>query len=297
MNGIVLNIQRFSTHDGPGIRTTVFLKGCSNVCAWCHNPECIGSGLEVQVFPDRCIGCGRCLEICPERAHEMVRGEKVYRRERCVRCGECVEECFAGALVMAGRSMGADDVMEEILKDEPYYRHSRGGVTFSGGEPVLQADILEALLRRCRECGIHTVIQTAGNYGWARLEALLPWVDLIMYDLKIFDPELHRRYVGNGGERARDNLLKLGAAYRPIAVRTPVIGGVNDTEEEISNIARLIEGMEGLLYYELLPYHPLGNPKRQSLGLPEERGFYTPSKERMRELADVARVYLNDVRP
>jgi len=237
------------------------------------------------------------MEVCPEGAHGLVCGERVYHREWCIRCGLCVEECFADALVMAGRSVRVDDVMEEILRDEPYYRHSKGGVTFSGGEPVLQADVLGMLLRQCRECGIHTVIQTAGNCAWAPLEALLPWVDLIMYDLKVLDPELHRRYVGNSGERVRNNLLNLGASYGPIVVRTPVVGGVNDTEEEISNIARFIEGMEGLLYYELLPYHALGNPKRQSLGLPEERSFHTPSKERMRELTDVARAYVKDVRP
>ena len=297
MQGIVLNIQRFCTHDGPGIRTTVFFKGCSNACAWCHNPEAIRPGPEVQIFPDRCIGCGRCLDICPEHAHEVVDGEKVYRRELCRQCGRCVEACFAGALVMAGGSMSVDEVMEEILKDEPYYRHSKGGVTFSGGEPVLQKDFLSALLRRCKAHDMHTAIETAGNYRWADLEALLPHTDLIMYDLKILDPELHRRYVGNKGERARDNLLKLAAAHRPIIVRTPVVGGVNDTEEEISDIARFIKDMEGLLYYALLPYHELGNAKRESLGLPEERSFYTPTKERIRELADVARAFVEQVRP
>ena len=297
MNGIVLNIQRFSTHDGPGIRTTVFFKGCTNACVWCHNPEAIRPEREVQIFPDRCIGCGRCLDICPEHAHEVIDGEKVYRRELCRQCGQCVEACFAGALVMAGQSMNVDEVMEEILKDEPYYRHSKGGVTFSGGEPVLQKDFLSALLRRCKARDMHTAIETAGNYRWADLEALLPHTDLIMYDLKMLDPELHRRYVGNEGERARDNLLKLAAAHRPIIVRTPVVGGVNDTEEEISDIARFIEDMEGLLYYELLPYHELGNAKRQSLGLQEERSFYTPTKERIRELADVAKAFVEEVRP
>ena len=297
MKGMVLNIQRFSTHDGPGIRTTVFFKGCSNACAWCHNPEAIRLEREVQVFPHQCIGCGRCLNICPEHAHEVVDGEKGYHRELCRQCGRCVEGCFAGALVMAGESMNVDEVMEEILKDEPYYRHSKGGVTFSGGEPVLQKDFLLALLQRCKACDVHTAIETAGNYRWAYLEALLPHTDLIMYDLKILDSELHRRYVGNKGERVRDNLLKLAAAHRPVIVRTPVVGGVNDTEKEISDIARFIKDMDGLLYYQLLPYHELGNAKRESLGLQEERSFYTPTKERIRELADVARAFVEQVRP
>ncbi len=296
MNGIVFNIQKFSTHDGPGIRTTVFFKGCTNACIWCHNPESIRPGVELQVFPDRCIGCGRCVSICATHAHEIVNGEKVYHREFCSLCGKCVEECFAGALVMAGKSMGVDEVMEEILGDRAYYKRSKGGVTFSGGEPVLQKDFLLALLRRCKECDIHTAVETAGNYKWAYLEEVLPYIDLIMYDLKVFDPELHLRYIGKGLNQICDNLLKLSASQRPIIVRTPVIGGVNDTEEEISNIASFIKDIEGLLYYELLPHHNLGNSKRKSLGLQEELSFYTPTRERMRELARAARAFVREVK-
>jgi len=297
VKGAVVNIQRFSTHDGPGVRTTVFLKGCTNACAWCHNPEALRPQPEVQIFPDRCIGCGRCLEICPERAHELVGEEKVFRRERCRQCGRCVEECFAGALVMAGRSVRVDEVMAEILQDEPYYRHSGGGVTFSGGEPVLQKDFLLGLLRRCRESGVHAAIETAGNCAWAWLEELLPCIDLVMYDLKVLNPELHEEYVGNDGKRACANLLKVAEGRIPLIVRTPVVGGINDTVEEIGGIARFIQDFDSLLYYELLPYHPLGESKRLSLGLPEEDRFYTPGKEKMAELADAARAFVGEVRP
>jgi pyruvate formate lyase activating enzyme len=199
---------------------------------------------------------------------------------------------------MAGTFMSVDEVMEEILKDEPYYRHSKGGVTFSGGEPMLQRAALLDLLRRCKEQDFHTAIQTAGNYRWTHLEELLPYIDLIMYDLKIFNPQLHRQYIGHGGERVRDNLLRLGGSSRAVIIRTPVVGGVNDTEEEISSIACFIKDMEGLLYYELLPYHALGNSKRPSLGLSEEQErFYAPSKERIYELAEVARAFVKEVRP
>jgi pyruvate formate lyase activating enzyme len=297
LTGTVINIQRFSTHDGPGVRTTVFLKGCTNTCAWCHNPESMRPRPEVQLYPDRCIGCGRCLVVCPEGAHEVVAGEKVYHRQRCKACGRCIDECFAGGLVLAGRTRGVEEVMAEILQDEPYYRHSGGGVTFSGGEPVMQHEFLLALLQRCREEGLHTAVETAGNYPWEWLARLLPFLDLVMYDLKVMDPARHRQYVGNDGERTRANLLQLAGKDVPLIVRTPVIGGVNDTPAEIGAIARFIQPFPGLRYYELLPYHQLGESKRHSLGLPAEDRFYTPSKETIADLAATARLSVREVRP
>ena len=297
ISGMVLNLQRFSTHDGPGVRTTVFFKGCSNTCSWCHNPESMRSRPEVQVYPEQCIGCGRCLEVCPQGAHEMIQEEKVYHRERCTACGRCVDECFAGGLVMAGKEMRVGEVMAEILQDETYYRHSGGGVTFSGGEPLMQREFLLSLLRSCKKHGLHTAVQTAGNYPWEWLAELLPHVDLVMYDLKILAPELHEEYVGNDGERTRANLLRVGREGTPLAVRTPVVGGVNDSVEEIAGIARFIEDIDSLLYYELIPYHPLGESKRKSLGLPPETRFYTPDEEKMAALADAARAFVGEVRP
>ena len=294
--GTILNIQRFSTHDGPGVRTTVFLKCCTNNCAWCHNPESIRLKPEVQTYPERCIGCGRCLEVCPAGAHELVDGHKVYHRERCQHCGQCAEECFAGGLVMAGKTMAPDEVMAQILADAPYYRHSQGGVTFSGGEPLLQRGFLLELLRACQQQGVHTAIETAGNYPWTFLDEVLPCTDLVMYDLKVADPELHRQYIGNDGERVRANLLFLGASGKPLIVRTPVVEGINDTAEEIGGIARFIAAFPGLLYYELLPYHPLGNAKLQSLGLEEEVPFTAPPKTHLHALAEVAREFVGEVR-
>ena len=296
LQGTVLNIQRFSTQDGPGVRTTVFFKGCTNNCAWCHNPESMRFQPELQIYPDSCIGCGRCLEVCPEGAHLLIDGEKSFDRGRCQMCGRCAEECFAGGLVIAGKEMGVDEVMDEILQDETYYRHSEGGVTFSGGEPVVQREFLLELLRRCKEKGIHTAIETAANYRWSWLEEMLPYVDLVMCDLKVMTPDLHERFVGNDGERVRENLRKLGDSGVPMIVRTPVVGGVNDAEEEIARIARFVGSFAHLLYYELLAYHPLGESKRESLGLSKEDRFYAPDKERMNELADVARTFVDEVR-
>jgi len=296
-HGVVFNIQRFATSDGPGVRTTVFLKGCNNRCAWCHNPESLSPRPELQVFVDRCIGCGRCVTACPHHAHRLEDGVKYYDRSLCVACGACTEECFAGALEMTGREMSVDEVMVEVLKDTPYYRHSEGGITFSGGEPVLQRRFLRELLIACRRHELHTALDTAGNYPWSHLAELLPHIDLVMYDLKVLDPAVHQRYIGNDGTRAWQNLQALAATDCPLIVRTPVVGGVNDTEEEIEGLARSIASFEHLLHYELLPYHPLGDAKRLSLGLEPGDPFHTPDEKRLHQLADVARQFVSHVRP
>ncbi|MDA0336167.1 MAG: glycyl-radical enzyme activating protein [bacterium] len=297
LRGIIFNIQRFSTSDGPGVRTTVFLKGCSNECEWCHNPESIRRAPQLQVYLDRCIGCGRCVVACEHDGQHLEDGVRQYDRDVCVGCGRCAAECFSGALEICGREMTVDEVVAEAVKDEPYFRHSGGGVTFSGGDPVLYTDFLRQLLIACRERRLHVAVDTAGNYPWRLLESLLPHLDLVMYDVKILDPALHQRYIGNDGTRIRDNLERLTATGCPLIVRTPVIGGVNDTEEEIDGIARLIGGHEGLLYYELLPYHALGDAKLTSLGLALNGKFTTPDPTRLQALADVARRYVREVRP
>ncbi|MBT4101016.1 MAG: glycyl-radical enzyme activating protein [Gemmatimonadetes bacterium] len=297
LRGIIFNIQRNSSSDGPGVRTTVFLKGCSNRCDWCHNPESIRPKPQLQVYLDRCIGCGRCVVACEHGGQHLDDGVRRFDREVCVGCGQCAAECFTGALEISGRSMSVDQVVAEVVKDEVYYRHSGGGVTFSGGDPVLQPDFLRELLIACGERGLHVAIDTAGNYPWKFLASLLPHVDLVMYDVKILDQELSRRYIGNDGTRSLQNLDHLAATGCPLIVRTPVIGGVNDTREEIGGIARHIGAFESLLYYELLPYHPLGDAKLSSLDLPASTQFTTPDADQLQTLAAIARHHVSEVRP
>ncbi len=300
--GTIFNIQRYSTSDGPGVRTTIFFKGCSNRCHWCHNPESIRRQPQLQVHLDRCIGCGRCVTVCKHGGQHLTAGVRRYDRDVCVGCGRCASECFSGALELSGRQMSIDEVVAEAVKDEPYFRHSGGGVTFSGGDPVLQSEFLRQALMACRQRHLHVAIDTAGNYPWPLLAAVLPHVDLVMYDVKLLDPELHRRYIGNDGRRIRANLERLAATGCPLIVRTPVIGGVNDTEGQIDAIARHISGFDGLLYYELLPYHALGDAKLASLGLnPDDMNsddsFTTPPADRLAALADIARRHVREVRP
>ena len=297
LRGIIFNIQRNSNSDGPGVRTTVFLKGCSNRCDWCHNPESIRRKPQILAHLDRCIGCGRCVAICEHDGQHLDDGERSFNRDVCIGCGQCAAECFTGALEISGRSMSVGDVVTEVLKDEVYYRHSGGGVTFSGGDPVLQSDYLRELLIACQEHGLHVAVDTAGNYPWALLEPLLPHLDLVMFDVKIVDPDLSNRYIGNDGTRSLENLARLATTGCPLIIRTPVIGGVNDAPDQIEQIARRSGQYESLLYYELLPYHTLGDDKLASLGLTASDPFTTPDTDQMLALADIARQHVCEVRP
>jgi pyruvate formate lyase activating enzyme len=290
LSGIVTNIQRFSIHDGPGIRTTVFLKGCNLRCFWCHNPETLKPKPELQVFPSRCIGCGVCFERCPQGAHEIVDGRRVYHRDRCVVCGTCVDTCYAEALVLVGERKTVDEVVEVVLRDRPFYETSGGGVTLSGGEPLLQIDFSRAILARCKEEGLHTAIETAASFSWERVAAILSVTDLVMLDIKLMDPVAHRAHTGVSNERILDNARRLGELDLPLIVRTPVVPGVNDDEDAIASVADFCAQLPNLLYYELLPFHPMAQSKYDSLDMSyRAQGLEPPSKERMEVLAEAAR--------
>ena len=289
MKGIVTNIQRFSIHDGPGIRTTVFLKGCNLRCFWCHNPETLATKPELQLFLSRCIGCGECFERCSNGAHVLVGDQRRFLRALCVGCGECAETCYAEALVLVGEVKTVDEVVEEVLRDLPFYETSDGGVTLSGGEPLLQRDFSYALLERCREEGLHTAIETAANFPWERVASLLSVTDLVMMDIKMMDSDRHRECTDVPNERILANAEKLGREAKELIVRTPIVPGVNDTEEEVRAIAAFVARLPNLVYYELLPFHPMATSKYESLDLDyRARELRSPSKELMEHLTEVA---------
>jgi pyruvate formate lyase activating enzyme len=290
LKGIVTNIQRFSIHDGPGIRTTVFLKGCNLRCFWCHNPETLEPKAQLQLFLDRCIGCGACFKRCPNGAHVMVDDHREFRRELCQGCGACAETCYAEALVLVGQVKTVDEVVEEVLRDKPFYETSKGGVTLSGGEPLMQFDFSYAILERCRQEGLHTAIETAANYPWERVAAILPVTDLVMMDIKLIDSARHRQCTGVPNERILANAVRLSEQPQPLIVRTPIIPGVNDNEEDVRAIAEFVAGFPNLLYYELLPFHPMAGGKYNSLDMDyQAKALKTPSKDTMEALTEAAK--------
>jgi len=301
-HGIVTNIQRFSIHDGPGIRTTVFLKGCNLRCFWCHNPETWNPKPEIQVFPGKCIGCSACLSACPRGAHVIIGGEKVYLRDQCIACGQCAETCYAEALVLTGKMMTVDDVMAEILSDRAFYETSGGGITLSGGEPALQLDFSYAILARSKAEGIHTAIETDAHYTWERMEKLLEVTDFVMTDIKHMDSDKHREFTGVPNERIIANHRKLMVTDKPVVFRTPVVPTVNATADDIGAIAAYIRDLSELRTQagvnappptlDLLPFHRLAGDKYRSLGLDYKAvDFATPTKEEMAVLVEVAAGY------
>ena len=264
--GMVFNIQKFSIHDGPGIRTTVFLKGCMLHCLWCHNPESQATKKELMLYKDRCVGCGSCLVACPQKLHSVTpEGAHLIDRGSCVGCGLCADSCV-GALELVGREMTAEEVLTEVMKDEAFYRNSGGGMTLSGGEPLMQPGFTRELLKSAKDKGLHTCIETCGYSAWENVEALLPYVDLFLWDVKETDSQLHREFTGVSNARILENLRKLNAAGAKIILRCPVVPGFNDRKDHFVGIAALAEELENVLRVDVEPYHPLGKSKSQSLG-------------------------------
>lgn len=274
MQGIVFNIQHDTIDDGPGIRTELFLKGCSLRCPWCSNPEGLTAELQPGVYHSQCISaevCGLCLQVCPTGAL-MFSGTELTAidRERCIRCMACVRACPADALKQWGRRVSVEEAMEEIRRDKKYYDRSGGGVTISGGEPLLQVSFVAALFQACRNENIATCCETALDVNWNTVEQVLPWTDLFITDIKHMDSRMHRRFCGAGNERILENQKHLVRAGKELIVRVPVIPGVNDDPENMKATADFIQDELGgkIRTLQLLSFMRLGEEKYRSLGLP-----------------------------
>jgi pyruvate formate lyase activating enzyme len=265
--GVVFNVMRFAVHDGPGIRTTVFFKGCPLECRWCHNPESHQHRPEPMYFEERCRHCGTCARICPHGAVSVSNGEVRTNRERCERCGTCLDACAADAREICGRSVGVNELVSEIERDVVFFDDSNGGVTLSGGEPLAQPRFAAALLRACRERGISTVVETCGFAHPDVFRAVTELAGLVLFDLKMLNRQEHRHYTGVFNDSILLNLESAAAGGRPPVVRIPVIPGINDSDDHSHKFAAYLAGLK-IPRVDLLPYHRIGSDKYRRLDRP-----------------------------
>ncbi|MBQ8341722.1 MAG: glycyl-radical enzyme activating protein [Clostridia bacterium] len=264
MTGQILNIQRFCTHDGPGIRTTVFLKGCPLRCLWCHNPESQHREKEVLYNPERCVGCLHCVPLCEQNCHTVAENKHVYDRSACLSCGKCMSP-LCSALELAGEPMDVEAILTEVLKDKPFYDNSGGGLTLSGGEPLYQAEFCLELLQKAKECGLHVCLETCGLTTPENLKKLAPFVDIFLFDYKETDPMRHKAYTGVDNEQILQNLRLLNALGKQIVLRCPIIPTLNDRPDHFRGIGALAEALEQVSEVVVEPYHAYGASKYERL--------------------------------
>lgn len=279
--GIITAIQRMSIHDGPGIRSTIFMKGCNLRCRWCHNPETFSRAPEIEWIKDKCISCQACLLVCQSGALSLHEEKVQFDKSPCTVCFDCVPVCFPEALQKIGREITPGELFSEIEQDFPFFMESGGGITISGGEPMLQSAFVLEALKLFKNAGIHTAIETNMSLPWKKYASVLPNADLIMADLKLMDPGLHRKWTGGGNRQVLENILSLDRSGKPYYLRTPVVPGVNNNREQLRKIAAFVNQLKNIVKFELLPFHSLAAPKYENLGIvnPFANGQVVTSEE------------------
>ena len=279
LTGRVFDIQGFSVHDGPGIRITVFFKGCPLKCLWCHSPESQRFESEINMLKTKCVDCGRCLQACPTGARQRKIVEKDGKQEvkysidleKCVRCGKCVDACLTQALYWCGTDMTVEEVMQKVRRDKPFFKKSGGGLTVSGGECLMQSEFIAALLKQCKEEDVHTAVDTCGFVQWENIERVLPYADLFLYDIKHMDSDMHKRLTGVPNELILENAVKIAENGGKFHIRIPLITGYNDSIENIQATAEFLEPIKDAVdLVQVLPYHKLGTVKWERLDWTDE---------------------------
>ncbi len=286
--GIIFNVERMALHDGYGIRTTVFLKGCNMNCKWCHNPESISKNPELMFDSRKCIKCGFCETVCEQGVHQFKNGEHIVDREKCIVCGKCAEICPTKAVEICGREVTVGEVIDIIIRDKIFYCVSKGGITISGGEPLVQKNFTLDLLRQAKSLGINTILDTNGNWNWDDIKEMLPYIDSFRYDLKTMDPNAHKHHTGVDNNLILENLKNLSETGKEIVVTIPLIRGINDSRKNTNSTIIFLKSLPRVPKVQILPYHSLYASKLRKLGK-RSRLFASPSSENIERIKNKLR--------
>ena len=294
--GIIFNVERMALYDGHGIRTTVFLKGCNMNCKWCHNPESINKNSELMFDSRKCIKCRSCETVCEQGVHQFKNGEHIVDRKKCIACGKCAEVCPTKAVEICGREVTVGEVIDIIIRDKIFYEVSKGGITISGGEPLVQRNFTFDLLRGAKSLGISTILDTNGNWSWDNVEEMLPYIDGFRYDLKTMDSNTHMYYTGVDNNLILENLKNLSKTGKEIFVTIPLLQGINDSDENINSITIFLTSLSKFPKVQILPYHSFYMSKLRKLGR-RSTLFASPSSENIEriknKLREEIRIYEN----
>ena len=291
MKAKIFEIKRFAVHDGNGIRTTVFFKGCPLKCLWCHNPEGLDCNSQLAYYAQKCISCGECVKVCPQDAHSICGGKHVFNREKCVSCGKCENVCLGNALKLYGKNVDIDELLSVLLEDKEFFIHSGGGVTLSGGECLLQADFCKELLKKLKENGISTAVDTCGYVPRKSIEKVMPYTDIFLYDIKAIDDAVHIKCTGQSNKIILENLKYIDECGKKTEIRIPYVPGYNDGE--IGKIADFIKKLKHVIKVRVLPYHNFAGSKYESLGIPNTMPTVLPSDENLTNAKALFNLQLN----